>query len=146
MTDKIALQLNNLELVKYALFKDYQLPQELAIVNLTQERILMTVKNSVNSSMVSISRAIGLEKGPFSQTVDKLENLGLIERIRSTVDRREIFLKLTEKGIHLTNEIENSMEMHFKERTKHLSIQEHQEFLNALKILNTTAKILISKS
>ena len=75
MERKIAVELNSVDLIKYALFKDYSLPEELAFLNLTQERILMTVKNSINVSMVSISRAIGLEKGPFSQTVDKLEKL-----------------------------------------------------------------------
>lgn len=146
MDEKIALELNSLELLKYSLYKDYHLPKELSNINLTQERILMTVKNSVNSSMVGIARAIGLEKGPFSQTVDKLEGLGLLKRIRAVDDRRQIFLELTTEGKKLTQKIEINMDAHFKERTKHLSVEEHHQLIEALNTLKNIATILISKS
>lgn len=86
MSKKILTELNNAELIKYAFFNDYHLPKELAVINLTQERILLTIKNSVNLSMVSIARIVGLEKGPFSQSIDKLESLGYVKRLRSETD------------------------------------------------------------
>ena len=93
----ILLTINGLNLIKYALYKDYSLPEEFSYINLTQERILMTVQSSQNTSMVQIARAIGLEKGPFSQVIDKLESLNLIERKNSAFDTRVINLFLTEK-------------------------------------------------
>ena len=72
MSKKIAIELNSVDLLKHVLYKDYTFPEVINHLNLTQERILMTVRNSDHLPMVTIARAIGLEKGPFSQTVDKL--------------------------------------------------------------------------
>ena len=144
MEKKVSIELNSVDLIKYALFKDYNLPRELGI-NLTQERILMNVKNSINLSMVSISRSIGLEKGPFSKSVDKLEELDLLQRIRSSSDKRLVHLSLTEKGQFLADEVEKSMESHFSEKIKMLSTKELIAFYGSLNILKETAKILISK-
>ena len=145
MERKVAVELNSVDLIKYALFKDYSLPEELAFLNLTQERILMTVKNSVNVSMVSISRAIGLEKGPFSQTVDKLENLGLLERVRSSSDKRVVRLFLTKEGEILAKKVEDSMESHFSNKIKALSDKELKDLYDALDTLKQIAETLISK-
>lgn len=145
MERKVSVELNSVDLIKYALFKDYSLPKELAFINLTQERILMTVKNSINLSMVSISRAIGLEKGPFSQSVDKLEKLELLERVRSTSDKRLVHLFLTKKGELLTQKVEESMESHFSENIKVLSKQELNDLYSSLDTLKQIAETLISK-
>lgn len=145
MDKSISLELNSVDLLKYALFKDYSLPEDIAVINLTQERILMTVKNSVNVSMVSISRAIGLEKSPFSQSVDKLESLGLLERIRSNTDRRQIHLQLTAQGLALSKKVEDSMETHFSERIKILDPNELNRLYDALSTIHTIANKLISQ-
>lgn len=145
MKKNIAIELNSIDLLKHALFKNYSFPEEVSMINLTQERILMTVKNSKNLSMVTIARAIGLEKGPFSQTIDKLENLELIQRVRSSSDKRLIHLELTNKGILITQIIEDSMEKHFSDRIQKLSQTETSDFFKALEILQKTANLLISK-
>ena len=105
----------------------------------------MTIKNSVNLSMVSISRSIGLEKGPFSQSVDKLVDLGLVERVRSESDRRLIRLHLTDKGVDLANQVEESMEQHFALKRDLLTAEELDELFTALTSLNKIAQIIISK-
>ncbi|MBF0597966.1 MarR family winged helix-turn-helix transcriptional regulator [Faecalibacter rhinopitheci] len=145
MNNKIAIELNGLELIKYALFKDYFLPEELKMINLTQERILMTVKHSVNLSMVNISRAVGLEKGPFSQSVDKLEELGFIQRIRSVSDKRKIHLALTDEGNLFIDKVETSMDEHFQNRMKILTQEQVQEFYQALATINKLSNIIISQ-
>ena len=145
MGRKVSIELNSVDLIKYALFRDYNLPKELTYINLTQERILMNVKNSINLSMVAISRSIGLEKGPFSKSVDKLESLGLLERVRSATDKRFIHLKLTAQGELLANAVEKSMESHFSEKIKLLSSTELKAFYNALDTLKQTAQVLITR-
>lgn len=142
---KIAIELNSIDMLKHILFKDYIFPNELADLNLTQERILMTVKNSGQLPMVTIARAIGLEKGPFSQTVDKLEELSLLVRVRSTQDKRLIYLGLTDKGSAITSIIEESMEKHFSGKIEMLSTIEKEAFFQALEVLKNTANNLISK-
>jgi DNA-binding MarR family transcriptional regulator len=144
MEKSVSQALNSVDLIKYVLFKEYYMPKEFGI-NLTQERILMKVKNSVNLSMVAISRSIGLEKGPFSKTIDRLEELDLVKRNRSFDDKRLIHLSLTPKGEKLANEIETKMETHFSEIIGKLSEDEQNDFFNALSILHKTANILINK-
>ena len=144
MEKKISIALNSVDLIKYALFKEYYLPKDFDI-NLTQERILMKVKNSINLSMVAISRSIGLEKGPFSKTIDRLEELDLVKRNRSSDDKRLVFLSLTPRGLKLAEEIETKMETHFSEIVDRLSEDEQNDFFKALSILNNTANILINK-
>lgn len=146
MKRNISNELNNVNLIKYALYKDYHIPEDLSFINLTQERILMTVKDSVNVSMVSIARAIGLEKGPFSQTVDKLENLNLIERVRSIEDKRLVNLHLTEKGNLLVSRVQKSMDEHFDKAVENLSEQELDQFFDALETLKTTANKLLKNN
>jgi DNA-binding MarR family transcriptional regulator len=145
MEKKVSIELNSVNLLKHALFRDYHLPKEFDFINLTQERILMTVKNSVNLSMVSISRSIGLEKGPFSKSVDTLEELGILKRERSLTDKRLVHLNLTEKGKLLAYEVEKSMENHFSEKIKLLSAKELKDFFDSLDTLKHTAAILMSK-
>lgn len=145
MGSKISVELNSAELIKYALFKDYHLPKDLANLNLTQERILMTIKNSLNLSMVAIARAVGLEKGPFSQTVDKLEALGLLKRIRSQSDKRLIHLQLTVAGTEMANKVEASMESHFSQQIALLTEAECEELFSALAALKKIAQLIISK-
>lgn len=145
MIKKLALELNSVDLLKYALFKGYALPPELGRINSTQERILMTVKYGINQSMVAIARAIGLEKGPFSKSVDTLEAMHLVQRQRDVTDRRLIHLQLTDAGQLVTQQIEGHIEAHFSDRIKHLSAEELQAFYAALSSLEKTAKILIAK-
>jgi|GEM_PF-1691881 len=145
MSENIALALNSVDLLKHVLYKDYVFPTELGNLNLTQERILMTVKNANDLPMVTIARAIGLEKGPFSQTVDKLEQLDLLTRVRSNTDKRLVFLRLTSKGEQLTQVVVASMEAHFRVKTSKLSSAELGDLLHALSILKKTANLLISK-
>lgn len=145
MQKKIGIELNSIDLLKHILYKDYAFPKEVSDINLTQERILMTVRNSDNLPMVTIARAIGLEKGPFSQSVDKLEELQLIQRLRSKEDKRLVYLQLTSKGEELTKIIEESMEAHFRNKMDLLSEQEINSFFDALDVIKNTANILIQK-
>lgn len=145
MNTPLALALNNVDLLKHALFKDYQFPVEINNINRTQERILMTVKYSHNLTMVTIARAIGIEKGPFSQSVDKLEEMELLYRHRSETDKRNIHLILTEKGKALTAVIEKSMEKHFEISMNKLDAQQKNDFFKALETLKQIAETISKK-
>lgn len=143
MNRTISTEINSLNLLKYALYKDYYIPKDLSFLNLTQERILITVKSSPNLSMVSIAREIGLEKGPFSQTIDKLVKLELIERIQSPEDRRHNKLRLTKQGEGISDKILGAMEDHFDTIVQNLSENELNDLFDALNTIKSTAKLLL---
>jgi DNA-binding MarR family transcriptional regulator len=49
-------------------------------------------------TMIAIATRLGISTAAVTDIADKLEKLGLIERVRGRQDRRSVWLKLTEKG------------------------------------------------
>ena len=49
-------------------------------------------------NMITIATRLGISTAAVTGIADKLEKLGLIERIRGRQDRRSVWLKLTEQG------------------------------------------------
>lgn len=145
MPPSLVLALNEIDKLKHILYKDYRFPQAIAMLNRTQERILMTIKYGNELSMVNIARAIGIEKGPFSQTVDKLEQMELVSRERAQADKRNIYLKLSPKGEALVKIVEESMDSHFANKTKHLKEEEQTALYDALATLEKIASTINKK-
>ncbi len=146
MKQTVLTELNSINLLRYALFKDYSLPEELNYLNLTQERILMTVKDHKSSSMQDIARFIGLEKGPFSQVVNKLGKIGLLEKCRQESDQRVIHLKLTKKGIILSDKIQRHMHQHFEEVLTKLTAAERQALVDSLVTIKHSSNKLLNST
>ncbi len=143
MSDTIITELNSMNYILYVLFKGYSLPEELSYLNLTQERILITVREHKNTSMHEIARFIGIERGPFSQVINKLEKLNLIERKRLDNDRRTVHLRLSAKGKEVTDKIQNHMQQHFSSVLGPLSSEEQKRLFDSFKTLRETAEKLL---
>ncbi len=146
MNQPILTELNSMNLIIYVLFQGYCLPEELSYLNLTQERILITVREHKNTSMHEIARFIGLERGPFSQVVTKLEKLGLLERKRLENDRRTVHLSLSAKGKEITDKIQQHMQQHFSSVLSSLSSQEQKKLFESFVTLRQTAEKLLSNN
>ena len=67
-----------------------------------------------------------------TRIVDKLEKANLVERVRSSRDRRVINVKLTAEGIHQLNNIEKPIQTLHKSQFKHLTKTEMKELLRLL--------------
>ncbi len=145
MDRKKTLEIESLHMIEYVLYQGFDFSEKSGNLNLTQERILMTVNHSENESMASIARKIGLEQGPFSQTVDKLVKLDYLVRVRSKIDRRLVHLHLSEKGKVYANKVQESMEQHFDKVLGVLTEEELDEFSKALDIIKETAERLLEK-
>jgi DNA-binding MarR family transcriptional regulator len=145
MERKLPLEIESLHMIEHVLYREFDFSEKSGNLNLTQERILMTINHSENESMASIARKIGLEQGPFSQTVDKLVKLDYIVRVRSQKDRRLVHLHLSEKGNAYANKVQKSMEQHFDKVLGVLSETELDEFSKALGVIKETAERLLEK-
>ena len=74
-----------------------------------QMGILNTIYGIPNITLKSIAERLSIPKSTVSVNVNELVNLGLLERIPSSEDRREIKLKVTMKGQEISQKsIENS--------------------------------------
>ena len=145
--NNIINELGSLSLIKYALYQEYRKPEWLDDLNLTQERILLTLKEHRSTSMQEVARFVGLEKGPFSQIVDKLEKMDLLKRERSQKDRRFIHLLLTCKGVTIAEKIQQHMNDHFNKVLDSLTSLEVEELCNSfITIKKIAEKILKNKT
>ena len=74
-------------------------------VTTRQATLLWLVKRSPGLSLAELAAEEGISPPALSGHVDRLERAGLIERVRSTQDRRRVGLALTEEGVKLLRRI-----------------------------------------
>ena len=67
-------------------------------VTARQATLLWLVKRSPGLSLAELAAEEGISPPALSGHVDRLESAGLLERVRSTEDRRRVGLRLTDEG------------------------------------------------
>jgi DNA-binding MarR family transcriptional regulator len=70
-----------------------------------QATLLWLVKRSPGLSLAELAAEEGISPPAMSGHVDRLERAGLLERVRSTDDRRRVGLRLTEEGARLLRRV-----------------------------------------
>jgi len=74
-------------------------------VTARQATLLWLVKRSPGLSLAELAAEEGISPPALSGHTDRLERAGLIERVRSTDDRRRVGLRLTDEGERLLRRI-----------------------------------------
>ena len=74
-------------------------------VTARQATLLWLVKRSPGLSLAQLAGEEGITPPALSGHVDRLEAAGLLERVRSTEDRRRVGLRLTGEGARLMRRI-----------------------------------------
>jgi len=74
-------------------------------VTARQVTLLWQVKRSPGLSLAELAAEEGISPPALSGHVDRLERAGLLERVRSTEDRRRVGLRLTDHGSTLLRRI-----------------------------------------
>jgi DNA-binding MarR family transcriptional regulator len=70
-----------------------------------QATLLWLVKRSPGLSLAELAAEEGISPPALSGHVDRLERAGLIERVRSSEDRRRVGLRLTEEGVRVMRNV-----------------------------------------
>src|SRR5262245_21002227 len=70
-----------------------------------QATLLWLVKRSPGPSLAELAAEEGTAAPAMSGHVDRLERAGLLERVRSTDDRRRVGLRLTDEGERLMRRV-----------------------------------------
>ena len=70
-----------------------------------QATLLWVVKRSPGLSLAELAAEEGISAPALSGHVDRLESAGLIERVRSTGDRRRVGLRLTDDGARILRSV-----------------------------------------
>jgi DNA-binding MarR family transcriptional regulator len=74
-------------------------------VTARQATLLWLVKRSPGLSLAELAAEEGISPPALSGYVDRLERAGLLERVRSSEDRRRVGLRLTDEGVKLMRRI-----------------------------------------
>jgi DNA-binding MarR family transcriptional regulator len=74
-------------------------------VTARQATLLWLVKRSPGLSLAELAAEEGISPPALSGHVDRLERAGLLERVRSSEDRRRVGLRLTEEGARLLRNV-----------------------------------------
>lgn len=77
---------------------------------------LQSVADNPGISPGELAKSLSLSPVTSTVILQKLESRGLIEKIRSTVDKRRLEVVLTEKGKHEVNDAPSSLQTRFAER------------------------------
>jgi DNA-binding MarR family transcriptional regulator len=104
-------------------------------VTARQATLLWLVKRSPGLSLAELAAEEGISPPALSGYVDRLERAGLLERVRSTEDRRRVGLRLTEDGVKLMRRIRARRTTWLAERLQRLEPAELEAVEHALPAL-----------
>ena len=100
-----------------------------------QATLLWLVKRSPGLSLAELAAEEGISAPALSGHVDRLERAGLIERLRSTDDRRRVGLRLTVDGARLLRRVRARRTTWLADRLRALAPAELDALENAVPAL-----------
>ena len=95
--------------------------------------VLQTVASTKEQPIRAISAEVNLSQATVTSIVDRLERRGLLERQRSGIDRRQVFLVITEAGVDLLTEAPKPLQENFLHRFEGLREWEQHQVVFVLK-------------
>lgn len=104
-------------------------------VTARQATLLWLVKRSPGLSLAELAAEEGISPPALSGHVDRLERAQLLERVRSTEDRRRVGLELTEEGTRLLRRVRARRTTWLIERLRELDPSELEAVEAALPAL-----------
>ena len=122
---------NRLESKRY-FYKDFL--EELTMIEMNT--ILVIGKGGDRNKMSDIANKLGVSMGTPTVTVDRLIKKGYVERDRDEEDRRQVIVKLSEKG---QSAFEDILKMKNDIVERLFSVMEHEELaalISTLEVLN----------
>nr|WP_255556826.1 MarR family transcriptional regulator [Sodalis sp. dw_96] len=130
--------INRLNCAKDRFLERYLAPYD---ITAAQFKVMLLMNQKRASTSAELCRCISLDSGAMSRMLDRLENKNMIMRVRSTADRRQHHLALTEKGQLFCQEIGEIAVKAFNDLLAPLTPVELNEFDRLLKKLAVLADI-----
>jgi DNA-binding MarR family transcriptional regulator len=124
--------------------KDRLLDKHLVAYDITsaQFKVLLILARQTADTPAELCRCLSLDSGAMTRMVDRLESKGLIARVRSTTDRRQVRLELTAQGHSLSEQIPQIAADAMNELTGELTRPEVDELERLLKKMLVPAGLL----
>lgn len=123
---------NELRPVLLRLARELRKETEAAGITGPQATLLWLVKRSPGLSLAELAAEEGISPPAMTRHVDRLERAGLLERVRSSEDRRRVGLSLTDEGTRLLRNVRARRTTWLVERLRELDPDELDALENAL--------------
>lgn len=104
-------------------------------ITLAQCHALVEIGRAKSMSLIELSELLNLDNSTMSRTVNNLVNNGLAERELDPNDRRYVTIKLTDSGIKIFEDIEESMSLYYLKVFQSISSEKQEQVLESLQIL-----------
>lgn len=131
-------QIHRLNLCKDRILDQYLEPYE---ITAAQFKVMLMMNRDGLTTSAELCRCISLDSGAMSRMLDRLQKKKMIMRVRSTTDRRQFHLALTEQGHAFCQQIPQIALKTFNDLLAPLSPTELNELDRLLKKLAIPAGI-----
>ncbi len=105
--------------------------------SLTEARILFEIAHRKDLTASDLSRELGLDPGYLSRILARLEQQGLIDKVRSETDARQRLLSLTPDGKDAFSLLDNRSREEVAEMLSGLSEGDQRRLLEAMKTIES---------
>jgi DNA-binding MarR family transcriptional regulator/N-acetylglutamate synthase-like GNAT family acetyltransferase len=105
--------------------------------SLTEARILFEISNGEDLSATDLSRELGLDPGYLSRILARLDQHGLIDRVRSEADGRRWLLYLTPEGEEAFALLDNRSREEVSEMLGGLSEADRRRLLGSMRTIES---------
>lgn len=100
-----------------------------------QKELLLLIYLSCSRNLSSLSRCLNINLPNCSREVKKLTEAGYIRKERSTTDRRETQLLLTDRGLHYTEDWLNNIKTLFFNSRSEFTEEKISQIISAIDLL-----------
>lgn len=106
----------------------------------SQCHAIVEVGRAKDISLNQLAELLTLDKSTMSRTINKLVDSGLVIRELHPDDRRYVSIKLSEEGIKVFDNIENSMEKYYQSIFASIPEEKREQVLDSLQLIINAAK------
>lgn len=118
------------------------LDKEMLPLDLTASQFVVVISAMRNRARTvnEFCQLAGIDPGPMSRLLDRLEAKGIVRRVRDLEDRRQVNVVLTDKGAALCPQINVALHKVYGQLLDGFSEKEAQAFKHALESILLNAK------
>ena len=109
--------------------------QKVSGVTGPQLLVLQAINKSKEITTGNIAREVNLSQATVTSILDRLESKEYVQRIRSTTDKRKVFVSLSIKGEHLIESAPPLLQDKLVSNFKNISSQQQKQMLESLQQL-----------
>lgn len=149
-TQKLETQVERMQRLMQELMRKYQMRDRNEIcccgISVSQCYALDALGENGEMTMVQLAKHLFLDKSTCTRVVDPLVQRGLVERLASARDRREIIVRLSDDGEKLRKEILTELRASQRQILERIPSEKREQILEGLELLSIAVQDWLATS